>query len=115
MSNIEFHLKDYLRSQQRISDAYEGQIKGVLTTIKKSRWTPKCEGVMLYVVISLNTLVFSYLGYHFIQFENKKEAAFLKGREKGINELGEYFKDHPVIYKDFQKWVKKRDSAPNQK
>tara|TARA_R110000764_G_scaffold240105_1_gene343078 strand:+ start:132540 stop:132887 length:348 start_codon:yes stop_codon:yes gene_type:complete len=115
VSNIEFHLKDYLRSQQRISDAYEGQIKGVLTTIKKSRWTPKWEGVMLYVVISLNTLVFSYLGYHFIQFENKKEAAFLKGREKGINELGEYFKDHPVIYKDFQKWVKKRDSAPNQK
>jgi hypothetical protein len=114
-SNIEFHLKDFLRSQHRTLDSYEKQMKDVLKTVKKSRWTPKWETLMLYVVICLNTIAFSYLGYYFIQFEKKREAAFITGKEEGVNEVGEYFKDHPVIYKDFRKWARKQDSVPNQK
>lgn len=114
-SNLEFIIKDFLRTQKESIESYEKRMEKVLKKIERSRWTPKWEVAMIYVVMCLNTIAFSYLGYYYFNYEQKKEAAFLKGKEKGLGSARGYFNDHPVIYKDFKKWAKKEDSVPNQK
>lgn len=114
-SSLEFHLKDFLKSQKRTVESYENRMEEVLKKIEKSRWTPKWEIVMLYIVMCLNTIAFGYLGYYFIKYEQKMEATVLKSKKEGLGKTRGYFNDHPIIYKDFEKWAKKQDSVPNQK
>ncbi len=112
-SSLEFHLKDFFRSQKGTVESYENRMEEVLKKIEKSRWTPKWEMVVLYIVMCVNTIAFSYLGYYFINYEQKKEAAVLKSKYEGLGKARSYFDDHPIIYKDFEKWAKKQDSVPN--
>ncbi|MCM4168929.1 hypothetical protein KCTC52924_02629 [Arenibacter antarcticus] len=114
-SSLEFLLKDFLMTQKETVDSYEHRMDDVLKKIDKSRWTPKWEMVVLYIVMCLNTIAFSYLGYYFIQYEQKKEAAVLKGKKEGLGKAGDYFDDHPIIYKDFEKWTKKQDTVSDRK
>ncbi|MEM6815629.1 MAG: hypothetical protein AAF600_14795 [Bacteroidota bacterium] len=57
----------------------------------------------------------AYFGYHFIRFKENKEEALEQGREEVIFELRGYFDNHPIIYRDFQKWVENKDSVTNRK
>lgn len=114
-SQLEYRLDDFIEAQKRTTESYENRIESVLKKIEKSRWTPKWEAVMLYAVLCLNTAAFGYLGYYFIHYENQKQKAVLKGREKGMGRARAYFEDHPIIEKDFQKWSAKQDSVPNPK
>ncbi|SDM72091.1 DUF6730 family protein [Kriegella aquimaris] len=114
-SMIEAYLKDFLRLQQRKEDSSEKRTQEILTTVKKARLMPKLEGIVLYIFLCMNTIAFSYLGYYFIQFEDKKEAAFIMGKEAGMDTLRSYFNDHPIVYKDFVRWARKKDSVSNQK
>lgn len=114
-SKLELQFKDFLSSQKTSSYSYEKRMDEISKKIEKSRWTPKWEMVMLYFVIAVNTLAFGYLGYYFINYEKKMQNAILKTKNEGLGKASGYFNDHPIIYKDFQKWVKKKDSVPNQK
>ncbi|RKN77985.1 DUF6730 family protein [Ulvibacterium marinum] len=113
-SKLEFRLDDFIKTQKRTIESYENRMEQVLKKIEKSRWTPKWEVAVIYIVMCLNTIAFSYLGYYFVNYEQKKEAAVAKGKEEGLGKARGYFDDHPIIYKDFERWAKRKDSVPNQ-
>ena len=110
---MEFLLKGFLKTQKESIDSYEKRLDEVLKKIKKSRWTPKWEVALLYIVISINTIAFGYLGYYFINYDLKMKDAVRKARQEGFGKARGYFKDHKVIYKDFKRWEKKKDSVSN--
>lgn len=114
-SRLEFRLDDFIKTQKQTMDSYENRIESVLKEIEKSRWTPKWEVAMIYIVMCLNTIAFSYFGYYFVNYERKKEATILKIEKESLGRAKGYFDDHPIIYKDFQKWARKQDSVPNRK
>ncbi|TVZ14883.1 DUF6730 family protein [Maribacter sp. MAR_2009_72] len=114
-SVMEYHINDFLRTQKRTMESVEKQMTEVVVNLKTAQLTPKWEGTILLVFLCINTIAFSYLGYYFIQFEDKNRVAFNKGRDEGVGIVRGYFNDHPIIYKDFEKWTQKRDSIPNQK
>jgi len=112
---LESLLEDFFNSQKGTVKSYENRMEEVLKKIEKSRWTPKWEGVLLYIALSINTLAFGYLGYYFINYDLKMKAAVSEGRQEGFGKARGYFDDHPIIYKDFERWAKKQDSVPNRK
>lgn len=112
-SHFEFQLKEFLRLQKNTVESYDKRMKEVLQNIEKSRWIPKWEMLMLYLFMTINTMAFGYLGYYFINYEQKKKAAVLKVKKENLGRARGYFEDHQVIYKDFEKWAKKQGSVPN--
>ncbi|WP_209403526.1 DUF6730 family protein [Pseudozobellia sp. WGM2] len=112
-SHLEFRIEEFLRLQEQKKDSYERRIEEVLKNIEKSRWTPKWEVTMIYVVMCLNTIAFGYLGYYYIKYEQKMDAAILKVKQESLGRARGYFDDHPIIYKDFKRWAKKQDSVLN--
>ncbi|RKN77844.1 hypothetical protein [Ulvibacterium marinum] len=46
---------------------------------------------------------------------NEKKAVIMKIEKESLGREKDYFDDHPIIYKDYQKWARKRDSVPDQK
>ncbi|MEQ9583512.1 MAG: hypothetical protein RIM68_15365, partial [Arenibacter sp.] len=69
--------------------------------------------LILYLFIIMNTSAFGYMGYYFINYERKKKAEVLKVKKESLGRARGYFEDHPIIYKDFEKWVQKQDSVLN--
>ena len=114
-SSMEQLLNDHHSKLKVITEAQNSALNQIIANIKKSRWTPKWEVVIIYVVMLSNIIAFSYFGYHFIKFERQKEAAYLRGREESMIKARAYFNDHPIILKDYQKWLRKQDSTINQK
>ena len=113
-SSSEFQLKEFLGTQRVVVHSYEIRMEEVLKKIEKSRWTPKWEVALLYIYIIINSMAFSYFGYYFINYEWKMQDAVSQARHEGFGRARGYFKDHPVIYENFEKWAKKQDSVPNQ-
>lgn len=113
-SHLEFQLKEFLRLQSQTKDQYKKRIEEVMKKIDKSRWTPKWEVALLYIVISVNTIAFGYFGYYFINYELKMKDAVSQAKHEGLGRARDYFEDHEVIYKDFKRWSKKQDSVLNQ-
>jgi len=70
---------------------------------------------LFLITLTLTIFTLAYFGYNFIRFEENRKISFEKGRVEAISKLRDYFDDHPIIYKDFQKWVKEKDSVSNQK
>ena len=108
-------LNDHQSNLKTISEKQEKALDKVLKKNDKSRLIPRWELVFVYTVMILNAMAFGYFGYHYIQYEKQKEAVYLKGRNEGLFKATQYFEDHPIIFKDYQKWAKKRDSITNQK
>lgn len=102
-SSLELQFKDFLGSQKATVHSYENRMDDILKKIEKSSWTPKWEVSMIYVVMCLNTISFSYFGYYFINYEQKKTAAVLKSKKEGFGKARGYFDDHPIIYKDYER------------
>lgn len=112
-SSLEFQLKEFLGTQRVVVHSYENRMEEVLKKIEKSRWTPKWEVALLSIYIIINSAAFSYFGYYFINYEWKMQDAVSQARQEGFGRARGYFKDHPVIYENFEKWSKKQDSVPN--
>ena len=113
-SNIEFYIKDFLRQQERAAETYGKGVKETHRTIKLATLIPKWGTALFLILLALTVFTLAYFGYHFIRFEEDRKAAFEKGREEVIFELRDYFDNHPLIYRDFQKWAKQKDSVSNQ-
>ena len=112
-SNIEYHIKDFLRQQERIMENQRKRTMETNRMIKSATLVPKWLLALCCVATCAITISLSYFGYYYLRFEDKKKEAFHEGRAGAMNELRGYFEDHPVIYRDFQKWVKKKDSVSN--
>ncbi|WP_036385299.1 DUF6730 family protein [Muricauda sp. MAR_2010_75] len=114
-SKIEYYVKDFIGQQQEAMATYERKVGEITQKIKSAMLFPKWLTALFFVVLSITVLTLGYFGYHFIQFEENRKKAFIQGRREAISELRSYFDDHPIIYKDFQRWSRKQDSLPSKK
>jgi hypothetical protein len=112
-SNLEGLLEDFFDTQKGAVTSYENRMEDVLKNIEKSRWTPKWEVALLYIYLIINTTAFGYLGYYFINYDLKTQDAVREARVEGFGRARAYFQDHPIIYKDFERWAERKDSVPN--
>lgn len=113
-SNIEFYIKDFLRQQERRIDNYEKKAKETNQIIKSATLVPKWLIALFCSATCAIVLTLTYFGHYCIRFEENKEEVFEKGREEVISELRDYFDNHPIIYRDFQRWSKKKNSVSNE-
>ena len=114
-SEMERLLNVHQSNLKTISEKQHQALDKLLKNIDKSRLIPKWELALIYTVMILNATVFGYFGYHYIQYEKQKEAAYLEGKNEGLVKAKQYFEDHPIIFKDYQKWLKKQDSILRKK
>ena len=114
-SHIEFYIKDFLRQQERAVETYRKGVIETHRTIKSATLIPKWVMTLFLIMLALTVFTLAYFGYHFIKFEENRKISFEKGRVEAISELKDYFDDHPIIYEDFQRWAKKKDSLSNHK
>ena len=114
-SNIEYYVKDFLRQQERAMKTYKKGSIETSRTIKSFTLVPRWLIALFCISISTLVLAVGFFGYHFIRFEENKIEAFRQGREEAIFELRGYFDDHPIIYKDFQRWSQKKDTVADTK
>ena len=112
-SHLEFQIKEFLRLQNRTKDSYQERMEEVLEKIEKSRWTPKWEVALFYIYLIINTSAFGYFGYYFINYDLKMKDTVSRAKQEGLGRARGYFEDHEIIYRDFERWSKKKDSVPN--
>ncbi|MFS4466972.1 DUF6730 family protein [Maribacter sp. 2210JD10-5] len=113
-SNIEFHIKQFAKEQKQTNKRDKEKTTEIHQAIKLARITPNWLAILLCLMVSIQTLSLSYYAYHFIRFEDKRMEAFHEGRVVGLRSVRGYFEDHAIIYEDFKKWTRKKDSISNQ-
>ena len=114
-SSIKYLLKEHLKDERRSLEGYKDVIKEMDKKLKGARLTPDWLAAFFCIAVVISVLSISYFGHHFIQFKEREKVVFAKGKKKAIFELRGYFDDHPIIYRDFQKWARKQDSISNKK
>ncbi|TMM51529.1 hypothetical protein FEE95_21820 [Maribacter algarum] len=114
-SRIENYIKGLTKEQKHAMTIYKEKAMEIKKGLKSARIIPNWLATLFCIVISIQVLSLSYFGYHFIQFEDRNKAAFLRGQKESNTKARRYFEDHPIIYKDYKKWTRKKDSVPNQK
>ena len=114
-SNIKYLLDSHLKDEKRSLEYYKATIKEMDKKLKGTRLTPNWLATFFCVAVAISVLTLGYFGHHFIRFEDRNKKAFLEGKKEAVSELGGYFDDHPIIYRDFQKWARKQDSMQGKK
>lgn len=114
-SSIKYLLKEHLKDERRSLERYKDVIKEMDKKLKAARLTPDWLAAFFCIAVVVSVLSISYFGHHFIQFKDWEKEVFVEGKKEAFSELRGYFDDHPIIYKDFQKWARKQDSIPDKK
>ena len=114
-SSIEYYMKEFLREQKQAMITYKEKVTEINRGIKSARIIPNWLAVFFCIAVSIQILSLSYFAHHYIRFEDRNRTAFKAGQEESNNNQRGYFEDHPVIYEDFKKWNRKKDSISNQK
>ncbi len=114
-SSIENYIKGFTKEQKKAVMMYNEKITEVRQEVKLARITPNWLATLFCIVVSTQVLSLSYFGYHFIHFKDRNKAALIEGKKEDYESMRGYFEDHPIIYEDYIKWTKKKDSVPNQK
>ncbi|GMN08659.1 hypothetical protein MTsPCn5_40510 [Croceitalea sp. MTPC5] len=79
-SNIEYHLKEHLRKQERVESQNQRTLKELNQKLKGVKLIPKwLLGLFLSVLIML-TIVIGYLSFQVVQLDKDKVA--IQGKEK---------------------------------
>jgi len=114
-SSIEHYLKGFLKEQMKTNEIYNEKTTELNQRIRSARLTPNWLATLFCIVVSIQILSLCYFAHHFVHFEDRKTTAFEQGRKESSTRVRGYFEDHPVIYEDFQKWNRRKDSVPNKK
>ncbi|WP_156950104.1 hypothetical protein [Maribacter antarcticus] len=68
-----------------------------------------------YSLWTISLLVIAFLAFKVSGTDELREESFSKGRQEAIKNLRDYFDEYPSHYKEYEQWLKKRDSVSNQK
>ncbi len=113
-SSIEYYMKEFLRKQEQTKRFHEKKITEINQGIKSARITPNWLATLFCIAVSIQIISLSYFANHFIRFDDKNTSIFIKGEKESYKNLRGYFEGHPIIYEDFKKWTRRKDSIPNQ-
>lgn len=109
-TNIEDHIKQFLKEQQGRMSQLEKRIDTQQTKIKASRSLPEWLLTLYAVGMLLPLFAIGYFGYQGYGLQGQKRKAFEQGQQHIIEHFGDYFEKHPEAYEPYRIW-KERDSV----
>lgn len=113
-SSIEFYVKEFLKEQKQVMITYKEKTTEINRVIISARIIPNWLAIFFCIAVSIQILSLCYFAHHYIRFEDRNRTAFKAGQKENNKNVRGYFEDHPVIYEDFKKWNRKKDSVSNQ-
>jgi len=114
-SEFERLLFEHLNSEKTKNLKLQESVHNIEVQISKARLVPKVQLWLQYSIWFISLVIIGYLGFKVSRIGNMKEKAFANGEQEVISNLKGYFDQYPQYYESYQKWIKKKDSVPNQK
>ena len=114
-SQIEHMLKEHLNSERAKSERIQRSLQNYGQQISKARMIPKVQLWLKYALWTLSLVIIGYLSFQVTRTDRIRERAFMEGEQSVISNLKGYFDQYPEHYKNYQNWIKKKDSVPDQK
>lgn len=114
-SEIERLLQEHLDSERAKTESLRESVHSITEQISNSRRVPKLQLWLHYLGWTISMVVIGYLVLQVSLIEEVREKAFTEGRKKEISDLKGYFDQHPGHYESYRKWIKEKNSVPNQK
>ncbi|SDL59438.1 DUF6730 family protein [Kriegella aquimaris] len=114
-SDIEYLLKEHLNSEKVKTLRLQESIDDIMEQISKARLIPKLNLGLLFLIWLISLVIIGYLAFKVSRIDDIQKRAFADGGQQVIHELRDYFDQYPEHYKDYQQWIKQKDSISNQK
>ncbi len=111
-TNIEYHIKQFLKEQKRRMSQLEKRIDTQQAKIESSRGLPEWLLTLYAVGMLLPLFAIGYFGYHGYGLQGQKRKAFEQGQQHIIDHFGSYFDEEPEAYEAYHIW-KKNNSIEN--
>ena len=115
ISKIENMLGEYLNSEKDRNESIQATIQNITDQISKARLVPKVQLWLHYSIWFGSLIIMGYLAFRVSRISGVQEKAFTDGKQQVIYELRGYFDQYPEHYESYQKWIREKDSVPNQK
>lgn len=77
-STMEYHLKEHLRTQERIRSQNQRTLKELNQKLKRAKLVPKWLLVLFLSVLMMLTIVIGYLSFQVVQLNKEKEVILEK-------------------------------------
>ncbi len=114
-SEIERILLEHLDMQRDRDEEVQKSIHNTESHITKARLIPKAQLWLHYSIWFLTLLIIGYLAFKVSRTPDIRERAFVEGEQQAFSKLKGYFDNNPEQYQAYQKWIREKDSVPNQK
>ncbi len=114
-SEIERLLREHLNSEKDKNKRLQESIHNIEKHILKARAVPKAQLWFHYSIWIISLVIIGYLAFRVSRTGVIQERAFAEGEQQVISNLRGYFEQNPEHYQLYQKWIKEKDSVPNQK
>ncbi len=114
-SEIEYLLKEHLNSEKGKNSRLQESILDMKKQISRARLIPKTQLWIHYSIWFFSLVIIGYLAFKVSRLSDVQEKSFAEGQQRVISNLRGYFDQNPEHYKSYQKWLKEKDSVPNQK
>ncbi|MEL7268268.1 MAG: DUF6730 family protein [Bacteroidota bacterium] len=114
-SKIERLLREHLDSEKANNSRLDESVRGITEQISKARLVPKVQVWLHYSIWITSLIIIGYLAFKVFRIDDIKEKVFAEGGQEVISNLKGYFDQNPEHYQSYRKWIKEKDSVPNQK
>ncbi len=114
-SEIERLLQEYLNSEKTKTERLQESVQDIRSQISKARLVPKVQLWIHYSIWFISLVIIGYLGLQVSRIGEVQEKAFTEGGQEVISNLRGFFDQNPRHYESYRKWLKEKDSVPNQK
>ncbi len=114
-TEIERLLREHLNSEKANNSRLDESVRGITEQISKARLVPKVQLWLHYSIWITSLIIIGYLAFKGSRLDDMREKAFAEGEQEVISNLKGYFDQNPGHYQSYQKWLKEKDSVPNQK
>ncbi|ALM08574.1 hypothetical protein SB49_12750 [Sediminicola sp. YIK13] len=108
-------LREHLNYEKVKNSELRQSVEDIGSQISKARLISKTQLWFHYWIWFVSLVIIGYLTFKVSQIDDVRERAFNKGEQEVISDLRDYFDQYPQHYKSYQKWVKEKESVPNQK
>lgn len=114
-SEIERLLQEHLNSEKVNTERLQESVQDISSQISKARLVPKIQLWIHYSIWFISLVIIGYLSLQFSRIGEVQERVFTEEEQEVISNLRGYFDQNPGHYESYRKWLKKKDSVPNQK
>lgn len=114
-TEIESLLREHLNSEKANNSRLDESVQKITELVTLARLVPKIQLWIHYSIWFIYLVIIGYLTIKVSGISSVQEKAFIEGEQEVISNLRGYFDQNPGHYKSYQKWLREKDSVPDQK